>query len=172
MIVTDHEMLRTVSTDVETYAEGQAIAEQLIAEIGKHKNAAGLSAIQIGIPKRVFICWDSYQKVWASVINPQIELAEGSQIQYEGCLSFAGISVKTKRAATMTVSMLEEDGERHKYALDGFDSVVFQHEYDHLDGKTMFERRAPIEELHSAKIGRNDPCPCGSNKKYKKCCGK
>jgi hypothetical protein len=24
----------------------------------------------------------------------------------------------------------------------------------------------------SAKIGRNDPCPCGSGKKYKKCCGK
>ena len=25
---------------------------------------------------------------------------------------------------------------------------------------------------HSEKIGRNDPCPCGSGKKYKKCCGK
>lgn len=24
----------------------------------------------------------------------------------------------------------------------------------------------------SNKIGRNDPCPCGSGKKYKKCCGK
>lgn len=23
-----------------------------------------------------------------------------------------------------------------------------------------------------AKIGRNDPCACGSEKKYKKCCGK
>jgi uncharacterized protein YecA (UPF0149 family) len=23
----------------------------------------------------------------------------------------------------------------------------------------------------SPKIGRNDPCPCGSGKKYKKCCG-
>ena len=23
----------------------------------------------------------------------------------------------------------------------------------------------------SSKIGRNDPCPCGSGKKYKKCCG-
>jgi preprotein translocase subunit SecA len=22
------------------------------------------------------------------------------------------------------------------------------------------------------KIGRNDPCPCGSGKKYKKCCGR
>lgn len=25
---------------------------------------------------------------------------------------------------------------------------------------------------HSKKVGRNDPCPCGSGKKYKKCCGK
>ncbi|MBQ7822482.1 MAG: SEC-C domain-containing protein, partial [Clostridia bacterium] len=23
----------------------------------------------------------------------------------------------------------------------------------------------------AAKVGRNDPCPCGSGKKYKKCCG-
>jgi hypothetical protein len=29
-----------------------------------------------------------------------------------------------------------------------------------------------ILPVHSAKIGRNSPCPCGSNKKYKKCCGK
>lgn len=29
---------------------------------------------------------------------------------------------------------------------------------------------APIRNDH--KIGRNDPCPCGSGKKYKKCCGK
>jgi uncharacterized protein len=26
-------------------------------------------------------------------------------------------------------------------------------------------------QLSPAKIGRNDPCPCGSGKKYKKCCG-
>lgn len=26
--------------------------------------------------------------------------------------------------------------------------------------------------VHSAKVGRNDPCPCGSGKKYKKCCGR
>src|SRR4030043_1358731 len=26
--------------------------------------------------------------------------------------------------------------------------------------------------LESPKVGRNDPCPCGSGKKYKKCCGK
>jgi preprotein translocase subunit SecA len=25
--------------------------------------------------------------------------------------------------------------------------------------------------IKGAKVGRNDPCPCGSGKKYKKCCG-
>lgn len=29
----------------------------------------------------------------------------------------------------------------------------------------------PAEAPKSAKVGRNDPCPCGSGKKYKKCCG-
>jgi uncharacterized protein YecA (UPF0149 family) len=25
--------------------------------------------------------------------------------------------------------------------------------------------------VKGAKVGRNEPCPCGSGKKYKKCCG-
>ena len=33
------------------------------------------------------------------------------------------------------------------------------------------EKRQPV--VNSApKVGRNDPCPCGSGKKYKQCCGK
>lgn len=32
---------------------------------------------------------------------------------------------------------------------------------------------APVEQAKSGEaVGRNDPCPCGSGKKYKKCCGK
>jgi preprotein translocase subunit SecA len=32
---------------------------------------------------------------------------------------------------------------------------------------------APVKpaQAHQPKVGRNDPCPCGSGKKYKKCCG-
>ncbi len=31
----------------------------------------------------------------------------------------------------------------------------------------------PVEQAKGADApGRNDPCPCGSGKKYKKCCGK
>ena len=28
------------------------------------------------------------------------------------------------------------------------------------------------EKSPSLKVGRNDPCPCGSGKKYKRCCGR
>jgi len=33
------------------------------------------------------------------------------------------------------------------------------------------EKPKPIQSSHP-KVGRNDPCPCGSGKKYKKCCGR
>ncbi|MBR6650971.1 MAG: preprotein translocase subunit SecA [Clostridia bacterium] len=32
-------------------------------------------------------------------------------------------------------------------------------------------KKKPVVKKASEKIGRNDPCPCGSGKKYKKCCG-
>jgi len=33
------------------------------------------------------------------------------------------------------------------------------------------EQRLSTTVVKESKIGRNDPCPCGSGKKYKKCCG-
>lgn len=39
----------------------------------------------------------------------------------------------------------------------------------YVDSKTTSLKTGP--HSGSAKIGRNDPCPCGSQKKYKKCCG-
>ncbi len=49
-----------------------------------------------------------------------------------------------------------------------------------LDQRLMFHGQKPAffadddeqaAEAASSKVGRNDPCPCGSGKKYKKCCG-
>ena len=40
----------------------------------------------------------------------------------------------------------------------------------HQDGVVVAERTETIRNK-AAKTGRNDPCPCGSGKKFKKCCG-
>lgn len=34
------------------------------------------------------------------------------------------------------------------------------------------DKKKPVVKSKSQKVGRNDPCPCGSGKKYKKCCGR
>ena len=38
-------------------------------------------------------------------------------------------------------------------------------------GGDVSDKKKPVRKTAAQKIGRNDPCPCGSGKKYKKCCG-
>ena len=48
-------------------------------------------------------------------------------------------------------------------------SVVIQHELDHFDGALYFDHiQSPVK--NSFTIGRNEPCVCGSGRKFKKCC--
>ncbi len=44
----------------------------------------------------------------------------------------------------------------------------------YVDGEFIEEEQpaAPVPPPTPKKVGRNDPCPCGSGKKYKKCCGR
>ena len=41
----------------------------------------------------------------------------------------------------------------------------------HVTGTNRGEDGAAVTTKKSEKVGRNEPCPCGSGKKYKKCCG-
>jgi preprotein translocase subunit SecA len=40
--------------------------------------------------------------------------------------------------------------------------------------QSAFEQamNAPVQRPQAVKAGRNDPCPCGSGKKFKSCCGR
>lgn len=78
----------------------------------------------------------------------------------------------------------EEEARLHQEAERLAQSMVFQHDEaaSSLEENTTPEEQA-LEELTpaqpqqpvrrtGAKVGRNDPCPCGSGKKYKQCCGR
>jgi SWIM/SEC-C metal-binding protein len=68
------------------------------------------------------------------------------------------------------------DEERARYvtetcATHGWHYII-GFEFDQPEDLSDLERALnPQEPLISQKVGRNDPCPCGSGKKYKKCCG-
>jgi hypothetical protein len=62
-----------------------------------------------------------------------------------------------------------EDGD-HIFGLAGLDEDDADID-DPYDGGDTDDYGAPREPLtRAAPVGRNDPCPCGSGKKYKKCC--
>lgn len=57
----------------------------------------------------------------------------------------------------------------HLYSLPQWDAI-FNEEERKLLYKEQRTSRTVVKPA-AQKVGRNDPCPCGSGKKYKKCCG-
>lgn len=59
-----------------------------------------------------------------------------------------------------------------QWFLKGYSSnELFEKEKKSLKPLPTSGKRAPDSTPSTVKVGRNDPCPCGSGKKYKKCCG-
>ena len=58
----------------------------------------------------------------------------------------------------------------HEEINDAFECVCVQHEIDHLNGMRCLDRAVDTTYRSEKKPGRNEPCHCGSGKKYKKCC--
>lgn len=55
--------------------------------------------------------------------------------------------------------------------------TIVHHERSYFvkkNGVWFYQKWLPITStrINENRVGRNDPCPCGSGKKYKKCCGK
>ncbi len=55
--------------------------------------------------------------------------------------------------------------------LEAHDQPPVFHTHDDEGWSEDAEDEAPAAAPKPVKVGRNDPCPCGSGKKYKKCCG-
>ena len=54
------------------------------------------------------------------------------------------------------------------YGLEQWNAIFSEEEQK----KLYKEQKESTTVRKEKKVGRNDPCPCGSGKKYKKCCGK
>lgn len=109
----------------------------------------GLAAPQIGVSKRVFV-YDVGEGQHA-VVNPRIVKRSGEEVSIEGCLSIPGLQGEVPRALRVTITGLDENGEKVKIKAEGLLARVFQHEIDHLDGM-MFVDRAYPESLETVTV--------------------
>ena len=138
--------------------------------------------------------WEEYlpkeQKIYEYIIGEKVEKVEGK---------ISELAERFNMTAEMIVAFidglnasLEEPFEMESLTEDSevcininFEKLMNEYKAEHLSTLPQWDgifdeetrKRLALEQKKSKtivkgeKIGRNDPCPCGSGKKYKKCCG-
>lgn len=133
----DLNTLRKVSTEVENLNEVKELIISLKEKFNEDESSLGLAAPQLGVNKRVFIMTNPLNNgTVITCINPKIikEYKDKVAIYKEACLSLPDTYVLTRRYKMLKVSFTTEEGKRETKLLRDEYAVIFQHEYDHLDG--------------------------------------
>jgi peptide deformylase len=126
----------------------QSLIEDLMATL-KPANGVGIAAPQIGESYRVFILasrptlrYPQAPTMEAiAIIDPTIIAYSEEKVKdWEGCLSVPGIRGLVPRHQAIEVKYLDRQGKLHHQEFTGFVARIFQHEYDHLEGKVFLDR--------------------------------
>ena len=146
--------------ELDELPELRAIADEM-AELMYETLGCGLAAPQIGLPKQFIVVdpeWglpededdEPLPKNPRFLVNPVIQRLWGEKtIMEEGCLSVPGITVPIERYEFALVEAYDLDGNMQVLEAEGFAARVLQHEIDHLNGMTLFERLDPIERIEA-----------------------
>jgi len=123
---------------------------RLVADMAETMYAApgiGLAATQVDVHEQVIVIDVSETRDALQVfINPELVRAEGEAEYEEGCLSVPGIYDKVKRAASITVRALDQEGRPFTLDAEGLLAVCIQHEMDHLKGKVFVEYLSRLKQ--------------------------
>jgi preprotein translocase subunit SecA len=102
---------------------------------------------------------ETVQQMQAAQSQRPLEGAQASLPLPSAGAEHAPVPIHT-RAPSTTIDELEKEFQRKK-----------RRELEQARAVTSGEDAAPAQRVTGEKVGRNDPCPCGSGKKYKKCHG-
>jgi len=112
-------------------------------------SGVGIAAPQISESKQIIIIASRPTPRYPSaplmeptvMINPCFQiLSETQEKGWEGCLSIPGIRALVPRYQEIMVHYTDQQGDLVELKLSGFVARIFQHEVDHLEGKTYLDR--------------------------------
>jgi len=142
-IITDKGELITPCKQV-SVPQGKEIGRTLLSELKKTPTGIGLAANQIGIDAAVCVINVGRQVV---LVNPVIENSFKKIFFQEACLSFPGEAVVTQRYANIAVRADNHRGLLYFGENNLLECICVQHEIDHLNGITMFERQIELDKM-------------------------
>ena len=118
-----------------------ATREQEMFALMTESVGIGLASPQIGSSYNMFVMNHSHLGN-IGVYKPEIvEYGEETYNNEEGCLTFPLLYLHIKRSKEIKVKYWKGDGETQvEVKMDGRDAIVFQHEYDHLQGDLFIDK--------------------------------
>lgn len=118
------------------------------------QNGLGLATPQVGLSYNCFVMGLEDGERF-SCFNPKVLESSTEQVKInEGCLSFPGLFLSIKRPTWIIAEFQNEKGDIKVEKFDGILARCFQHELDHLNGRT-FTTRAGHTTLILARNARN-----------------
>lgn len=139
--------LKTVASPVSSITEETKKIVEDMLETMYETRGVGLAATQVNIHQRIIVMDVSEEANTPMVlINPEIVDKKGEFLSDEGCLSFPGIYVKVKRAKEITFKYTDIDGTEYTMDAEGLLSVCVQHEIDHIEGITFYDRLSVLKQ--------------------------
>jgi peptide deformylase len=136
----EEDILRQKSIKIDSLKESKLYFEELVENLKLYSNGVGLALPQISIPKTAFIAKvnDNIERYF---INPKINyIGNKTKIYVEGCLSIPGIYESVWRYEKVQIEYLDKKMKLKKEIFSGFNSILIQHEYDHLNGILFIDR--------------------------------
>ena len=110
-------------------------------EIMLEHKGIGLAAPQVGISLRLFIIsLDGSAQNVKVFINPTVTSDGTLGSNEEGCLSVPGVFTKIRRYKKCQVTATDLDGNEFSEEAEGLYARALQHEYDHIEGRTIVNR--------------------------------
>jgi len=114
-------------------------AENVLTDDGY--SAAGLSAVQVGVDKKVFCILKEDNGKFEIMINPEIKIVKKERlIDIEGCLSVPHKEGRVSRLKKIKVKYLDRNGKVQKGLFSGQEAREIQHEYDHTQGILFIDK--------------------------------
>ena len=109
----------------------------------------GIAAPQISVSKRIIIIASrpTLRYPSAPLMEPTVMINPGFQVlsdtrekDWEGCLSIPGIRALVPRYKEILINYTNQQDVLIEAKLEGFVARIFQHEFDHLEGKVYLDR--------------------------------
>lgn len=139
--------LRTVAKPVETVDDSIRQLVKDMTDTMYEANGIGLAATQVNIHRQVIVMDLSEERNEPRVlINPKIIEQGGEQTYDEGCLSVPEYYAPVKRAESIKITALDEQGEIYQLEAEGLLAVCIQHEMDHLAGKVFVDYLSRLKQ--------------------------